>query len=386
MSRNSNINTTAAVKLVAMYFPQLHAIPENDEWWGEGFTDWVNVMSALRHYEDHHQPRVPLGKNYYDQSELDTMLWQVDLAKEYGIFGFCHYHYWFDGKQLLETPTNNLLNNKHVDFPFCLSWANETWSRRWDARESHILIQQTHPPVMESWKRHFDYLIRAWTDERAIRVDNKPVFIIYRPHHITEINQMLDFWRESAVKYGIEGLYFIAQKQYEHPLEESLENFDAEFQFQPFESIYSPDFESGTLKQNKWVQLLRALPESVQNYLRDLEYKYFHRLTFHEYDKVWKHAIRIREHTKLTTYPGAFIDWDNTARYKKRATIFKGASPERFEYWFTQLVKSMPKRNLPENLIFINAWNEWAEGAYLEPDETNGFRYLEAVKSALLNA
>jgi lipopolysaccharide biosynthesis protein len=385
MSRNSKISTTAAVKLVAMYFPQLHAIPENDEWWGEGFTDWVNVMSAMRHYEDHHQPRVPLNKNYYDQSELDTMLWQIDLAKEYGIFGFCHYHYWFDGKQLLETPTNNLLDNKHVDFPFCLSWANETWSRRWDARESHILIQQTHPPAVESWKRHFDYLIRAWTDERAIRVDNKPVFIIYRPHHITEINQMLDFWRESAVKYGLDGLYFIAQKQYEHPLEEALENFDAEFQFQPFESIYSPDFESGTLKQNKWVQLLRALPESVQNQLRNLEYKYFQRLSFHEYDKVWKHAIKIREHTRLTTYPGAFVDWDNTARYKKRATIFKGASPERFEYWFTQLVKSMPKRNLPENLIFINAWNEWAEGAYMEPDETHGFRYLEAVKNTLAN-
>ena len=385
MSRNSKISTTAAVKLVAMYFPQLHAIPENDEWWGEGFTDWVNVMSAMRHYEDHHQPRVPLNKNYYDQSELDTMLWQIDLAKEYGIFGFCHYHYWFDGKQLLETPTNNLLDNKHVDFPFCLSWANETWSRRWDARESHILIQQTHPPAVESWKRHFDYLIRAWTDERAIRVDNKPVFIIYRPHHITEINQMLDFWRESAVKYGLDGLYFIAQKQYEHPLEEALENFDAEFQFQPFESIYSPDFESGTLKQNKWVQLLRALPESVQNHLRNLEYKYFQRLSFHEYDKVWKHAIKIREHTRLTTYPGAFVDWDNTARYKKRATIFKGASPERFEYWFTQLVKSMPKRNLPENLIFINAWNEWAEGAYMEPDETHGFRYLEAVKNTLAN-
>lgn len=385
MVGNSNNKKPAVAKLVAMYFPQLHAIPENDEWWGEGFTDWDNVTAAMRHYEEHHQPRVPLNNNYYDQSELDTMLWQTDLAKEYGIFGFCHYHYWFDGKQLLETPTNNLLDNKQVDFPFCLSWANETWSRRWDAKEHHILIQQTHPPVKESWKRHFDYLIRAWTDDRAIRVDNKPVFVIYRPHRIPEIDQMLDFWRENAVKHGLEGLYLIAQKQYEHPLEEPLKNFDAEFQFQPFESIYSPDFESETLKQNKWVQLLRALPESVQSRLQDLEYRYFQRLTFHDYDKVWKHTIKIRKHAELTTFPGAFIDWDNTARYKKRATIFKGASPERFEYWFTRLVKSMPQRNLPENLIFINAWNEWAEGAYLEPDEKYGFRYLEAVKSALMN-
>jgi hypothetical protein len=314
------------------------------------------------------------------------MLWQTDLAKEYGVYGFCHYHYWFDGKQLLETPTNNLLENRHIEFPFCLSWANETWSRRWDAQESHILIQQTHPPVKESWKRHFEYLIRAWTDDRAIRVDNKPVFIIYRPHRIPEIDQMIDYWRENAVKHGLDGLYLIAQKQYEHPLDEPLKPFDAEFQFQPFESIYSPDFESATLKQNKWVQLLRALPESLQNRLRALEYRYYQRLTFHDYDKVWKHAIKVRQHPELTTYPGAFVDWDNTARYKKRATIFRGASPERFEYWFSKLIKSMPQRDLPENLIFINAWNEWAESAYLEPDETHGFRYLEAVKRALENA
>lgn len=375
-----------AVKLVAMYFTQLHAIPENDEWWGDGFTDWNNVRPAQPQFDDHHQPRRPMGNRYYDQSELDTLYWQVDLARTYGIHGFCHYHYWFDGKQLLETPTNLMLENRDLDFPFCLSWANETWSRRWDGQDRMILIQQTHPPEKERWKLHFDYLINAWSDDRAIRIDDRPVFVIYRPHRIERINDMLEYWRELAVKAGLKGLYFIAQKQYEHPLPESISGFDAEFQFQPFEAIYCPQFSGKSFKQSKWARLLRALPESFQDRLRELEHTYFKRLTFHEYDRVWEHAIKVREHDEMVTFPGAFVDWDNTARYKDRATVFKGASPERFEYWLSRLVATMPSRKLPDNFIFVNAWNEWAEGTYLEPDEKNGFRYLEAIQRVLANA
>ena len=161
-----------------MYFPQLHAIPENDEWWGKGFTDWNNVKSGFPQFEGHHQPRIPLNDYYYDQSKLETIKSQVELARTHGIYGFCHYHYWFDGKQLLETPTNLMLAHKEIDFPFCLSWANETWSRRWDAQEHHILIQQTHPPVKEKWKRHYDYLIQFWKDPLSIKFYGKHVFII----------------------------------------------------------------------------------------------------------------------------------------------------------------------------------------------------------------
>ena len=197
------------IKLIAMYFPQLHAIPENDEWWGKDFTDWINVKAAKPQFEGHYQPRVPLNSNYYDQSQLETLRWQIDLAKSHGVYGFCHYHYWFDGKQLLETPTNLMLANKDLDMPFCLSWANETWSKRWDGRDHDILIKQTHPPLKQRWKLHFDYLIRAWRDERAICVDGKPVFIIYRPHNIPEIENMLEYWRELAVEHSLKGLYFI---------------------------------------------------------------------------------------------------------------------------------------------------------------------------------
>lgn len=370
-------------KLIAMYFPQFHAIPENDAWWGKGFTDWDNVRVAQPQFDGHYQPRVPLNNNYYDQSEIETVRAQVELAKKFGIYGFCHYHYWFDGKQLLETPTDMMMEYAEIDFPFCLSWANETWSRRWDGRDHHILVQQNHPPTEESWRRHFNYLIKAWTDPRAIRVDNKPVFVIYRPHRIHKINQMIAFWRELAMKAGLDGLYLIAQKQYEFPNRDCLASFDAVFQFQPFESIYSPGFDGNTVRYSPMYKLVRKLPERLQDLLRGARAKFIKELTCHDYDAVWEQLIKIRNENGLTTYPGAFVDWDNTSRYKHRATIFNGASPERFKFWFEKLIASMPERNLSENLIFMNAWNEWSEGTYLEPDDRHGYQYLEAIKAVL---
>ena len=366
-----------------MYFPQFHAISENDKWWGKGFTDWDNVKAAEVQFDGHYQPRVPLDKNYYDQSKLETLRWQINLAKSHGIYGFCHYHYWFDGKQLLEQPTNLIMENKEIDFPFCLSWANETWSRRWEGRDYHILIQQNHPPEKESWKKHYDYLIKAWKDPRAIKVEGKPVFVIYRPQRIEKINDMLAFWRELAKEDGLPGLYFIFQKQYELPTKACLESFDAVFQFQPFEALYSPTFNTASIRHSFVFKLFRILPDYFQDIFRGLRTSYFTSLTFHDYEEVWKKIIEIRADQKLTTFPGAFVDWDNTARYKKKGILFKRASPSRFEKCFSDLVKTMPERNLPENLIFLNAWNEWSEGTYLEPDERYGYQYLEAVKKTL---
>lgn len=371
------------VKLIAMYFPQLHVIPENDEWWGKGFTDWNNVRAAKPLYEGHFQPRVPLDNNYYDQSRVETLCWQVDLAKRHGFYGFCHYHYWFDGKQLLETPTNLIMANKDIDFPFCLSWANETWSRRWNARDSHILIQQTHPPFKERWKLHYDYLIKAWTDPRAIKVGGKPVFVIYRPQRIEKIDEMLAYWRELAQQDGLPGLYFVFQKQYELPNRHCLNSFDAIFQFQPFETINSPAFDKQLFKHSLLFKLVRSLPERYQNKLRGFREAFVNEPTFYDYNIIWQQIVEIRRDPKLTTFPGAFVDWDNTSRYKKRATIIRSASPASFGAWFSKLVDTMPKRDLPENFIFMNAWNEWSEGAYFEPDQRFGYQYLEAVKKVL---
>jgi hypothetical protein len=367
-----------------MYFTQLHAIPENDEWWGTGYTDWNKVKTAAAQYAGHYQPRIPLNSNYYDQSDLKTIRWQVDLAKRHGIYGFCHYHYWFDGKQLLETPTNLMLENKDIEFPFCLSWANETWSRRWDGLGHHILMEQTHPPFEENWKRHYDYLIRAWTDPRAIKVDGKPVFVIYRPQHIEKIDEMLAYWRRLAMLDGLPGLYFIFQKQYELSTSEYVRSFDALFQFQPFESVNSPSYRRNLLHRVLMFGVIRKLPERYQVLVREFKSKLKGKLTFHDYDETWRKIVELRPDAQLTTYPGAFVDWDNAARYKERATIFKGASPEKFEAWLKKLLETMPSRNLPENFIFLNAWNEWSEAAYLEPDEKHGDAYLEAVKRLLV--
>jgi lipopolysaccharide biosynthesis protein len=377
------MSASAAVRLLALYFPQFHAIPENDEWWGKGFTDWVNVKRAQPQFRGHYQPRVPLGGRYYDQSEKETLAWQIDLAKRHGVSGFCHYHYWFDGKQLLETPTNIVLDNRELDLPFCLAWANETWSRRWDGRDHHILQEQTHKPDKAIWQRHFDYLMRAWSDERAIRIDGRPVFLIYRAHRIQHIAEMFDLWREQAHRRGLPGIYLIAIKQYEFPVPEVLRHFDATMQFQPFEAIFSPDFEGHVMETSRLVQLARLLPEKVQESLRAARYKLMPRLTFYDYDQVWKQILKVEREHGIPAFPGAFVDWDNTARYVRRARIFRNASPERFEYWFRQLVQATASRPANERFIFLNAWNEWAEGTYLEPDERYGHRYLEAVQRCL---
>jgi len=373
------------VKLLAMYFPQLHAIPENDAWWGKGFTDWVNVRKARPQFRGHYQPRVPQGGNYYDQSRKETLAWQIDLARRHGVHGFCHYHYWFDGKQLLETPTNLVMASKEkaFDFPFCLAWANETWSRRWDGRDHHILQEQTHRPDPAIWKAHFEYLFRAWSDERSVRVDGRPVFLVYRAHRITQIDRMFDLWREEAPRRGPPGLYLVAMKQYEFPVPDVLKHFDATMQFQPFESIYSPDFEKPALETSRALAPVRMLPDKVQDALRAIRYRFFSGLTFYDYDMVWKHILKVEREGGIPAFPGAFVDWDNTARYKNRARIFKGASPERFAFWFRQLVEITARRPHPEHLIFLNAWNEWAESTYLEPDERYGAKYLEAVRDAL---
>ncbi|MFC1811396.1 glycoside hydrolase family 99-like domain-containing protein, partial [Thermodesulfobacteriota bacterium] len=213
--------------------------------------------------------------------------------------------------------------------------------------------------------------------------DGKPVFVIYRPQHIDKIDEMLAFWRELAQQDSLPGLYFIFQKQYELPNTNCLNSFDALFQFQPYETISSPTNNKYSIRNPRLLKLVRSLPERYQDMLRDIRAKFARRLTFHDYEAIWRQIVEIRPEQKLTTFPGAYVDLDNTARYKNRARIIHGATPEGFSKWLSKLVDSMPQRNLPDNFIFLNAWNEWSEGAYLEPDERFGYQYLEAVKQVL---
>jgi lipopolysaccharide biosynthesis protein len=375
------------VKLVALYFPQLHRIPENDKWWGPGFTDWVNVKRAKPLYPGHRQPRVPLDHDYYDQSDPKVIRRQVAMAREHGISAFCHYHYWFNGKQLLETPTNLLMSMKDLDIEFCLSWANETWSRRWDGQDDRVLQLQTHPPTKEAWGRHFDYLIKAWTDPRALRINGKPVFLIYRPDKVQELGNMLDYWRERARAYDLDDLYFIGVVQYQLPPWKTLRHLDAAFMFQPFVSWFSLlEDEPAPLWRRHFSGAYQAAMKHVPVKLKAPILAMLEKRqgpTQISYEDVWQRIIDYKPERAVTTFEGAFVDWDNTARYGERAKIYTGANPERFQHWMGQLVDKVSRRPPDERIVFINAWNEWAEGAYLEPDTEMKDGYLRALKQVM---
>ena len=368
-------------KVVAFYLPQYHAIPENDLWWGAGFTDWVNIRRSKPLFAGHYQPREPEHDRYYDLSQVENIRWQIELARAHNIHGFCHYHYWFDGKQLLETPTNLFLADRTLDFRFCLAWANETWSKRWDGMDNHILQLQTHVPDRHRWERHFQYLIKAWTDERAIRINGSPLFIIYRPHKVLELGNLFDYWRTRARAHGIENLCFLTMKQFGFVDDACLKHFDGYIHFQPFDAMHSLSLDRPRLRRRIRVRL----PASIGWLLEEAAVAWqtrFGKPTIYNYDEVWSRIIRNTRAATANVYPGAFVDWDNTPRYGRRARVFSGVSPERFGYWIRELIAVAEAGPLPEPLIFVNAWNEWAEGTYLEPDRRHGTGFLRALRDA----
>jgi len=376
------LDEKTTVRLVAHYFPQLHPIPENDRWWGPGFTDWANVRRAQPLYAGHRQPRVPRD-GYYDQSRLEVVRRQVEQARDHGISAFCHYHYWFDGTQLLEAPTNLFLDHPELDLGICLAWANETWSRRWDGQDHLILIEQTHPEDRARWALHFDYLQRAFTDRRALSIDGRPLFLIYRPQRIPSLPQMLDYFRERAHAIGLSGLYLVAMDQSRPGDDEVHRHFDAQVRFEPFCTHYRlRERDRPTFR--KLVRVVRsALPASGVNLVQ----RALDRLddvvggpTRLDYARTWEEILARPLPSDRVVFPGAFADWDNTARYKRHATIFEGASPALFELGLRGLREKLAGRSPETQLVFINAWNEWAEGCYLEPDERWGEAWLEATR------
>ncbi|WP_028403413.1 glycosyltransferase WbsX family protein [Ectobacillus panaciterrae] len=345
------------MKIIAFYLPQFHRIPENDQWWGEGFTEWTNTRRAQPLFHRHYQPREPLNNYYYNLTDPTTRRWQAEIAKKYGIYGFCYYHYWFKGKQLLERPFNEVLRLGEPDFPFCLSWANESWTRTWDGGNNDILIGQEYGH-REDWKKHFDYLLKAFLDNRYIRINNKPVFLIYRPELIQHCEEMLNFWNDLAKEAGLDGIYFIRTLNGFPYVEKN--GFDASVEFEP---MY-------TLRHD-------YLPNP---HILDSPY----RPMFADYDATWDRIVsRVpQDKNNNPIIPGAFVDWDNTARLKKNALIYRGATPEKFGKYLSVRIQRA-KSIYNSNYLFINAWNEWAEGTYLEPDKRYGFRYLEEVKKAV---
>lgn len=355
------------MKIIAFYLPQFHCIPENDLWWGKGFTEWTNTKKAKPLFNGHYQPREPYNDNYYNLLDSETRKWQADLAREYGVYGFCYYHYWFSGKKLLEKPLELVLESGAPDFPFCLAWANEPWTRAWYAdREHEVLIDQKYGNQSD-WKDHFLYLLKAFSDKRYIRIDNKPVLLIYRPEAIDCCEEMLNYWNTLAKANGLEGIYYCRMLTC-YSKKEWNNRFDAQVEFEPG---YTVKVDPPGL----W-QVLRLIRRAAKKIL-GVNTKYL--LDIVDYDTIWRQIIQ-REH-KQKTFLGAFLDWDNTARKSHDPLIMEGATPEKFKAYLIKQLQRSRKNN--SEYIFINAWNEWAEGNHLEPDKRSGFSYLEAVRDAL---
>lgn len=370
------------MKIIAFYLPQFHNIPENDEWWGDGFTEWVNVKKAQPLYPDHCQPRVPQGKNYYNLLDDNVKIWQAELAKKYGIYGFCYYHYWFDGHMLLEKPMEQMLKNKNIDIPFCICWANEAWTKAWIG-ETKTLIPQRYGTKKE-WKEHFEYLLPFLKDSRYIKDDKgKPLFVIYRPEIIEVLNEMLDYWQILAQENGLPGLTF-AYQQIHFDLQKNKDDsrFDFNIEFQPAYAFHD-------MTANKF-KLLRGIKAKVAKIVEKYTGKDIRQIgrgsklmgfNFISYDAAWEKILSKKVFDEKAV-PGSFVDWDNTPRHGERGRIYIGANPEKFEKFMIQLIKKT-KNEYHKDMIFVDAWNEWAEGAYLEPDERFGEGYLKAVRNAL---
>ena len=372
------------MKIIALFVPQFHRVPLNDQYWGEGFTEWVNVRNARPAYEGHKQPRVPLNDNYYDLLDDEVKIWQKGLAQKYGIYGFCYYHYWFNGKKLLEQPCEQILMNKQIDLPFCFSWANEAWTMEWVGQKK-VIMPQFYGDKTE-WKEHFDYLLPFFKDERYIRHDGKPLLVLYRPEAIECLIPMLKYWRELAVINGLPGLTLANQSpEFSQDRHEGMNQFDLDIEFEPMTS-------NKHMYKNKFA-ILKRIRRAVMHFCErkfgwDLRRTGSHiirnitKTNRISYDLAWKNILT-RETYSEKTIPCAFVNWDNTPRYKERGQIYVGSTPAKFRKYLSQLIQRC-KSKYHKDMMFIFAWNEWGEGGYLEPDEENGYGYLEAVRDALI--
>ncbi|MBJ6801032.1 glycoside hydrolase family 99-like domain-containing protein [Geomonas propionica] len=352
-------------RLIAMYLPQYHPIPENDEWWGKGFTEWRNVAKAKPLFKGHYQPHVPADLSFYDLRLEETRIAQAELARQYGVHGFCYYHYWFNGRRLLETPLEAVLNSGKPDFPFCVCWANENWTRRWDGEEQHVLMKQDYSEADD--RNHIRDQFRVFRDPRYIRVNGKPMFLVYRTENIPDPAATARLWREEARAAGIGELYLVRVESIGNCDPASI-GFDAALEFAPDWQKKGPRIMP---EQNEKLPGLDLLNEVYRN-------NYVHR-----YDNL-ADEMMAKPDVAYKRFRCATPSWDNSARRQEGANIFVGSTPDKYRQWLEHVIAFTRHRfQGSERIAFVNAWNEWAEGNHLEPDQKFGRAYLEATKSVV---
>ena len=350
-------------RLIAFYLPQFHPIKENNEWWGDGFTEWTNVVKAKPLYPGHYQPRLPADLGFYDLRVPESREQQAVMARGYGIEGFCYYHYWFAGRELLERPFKAVVQSGKPDFGFCVCWANQTWTGIWHGAPDRVLIEQTYPGD-EDHRRHFASLLPAFADARHIRVDGKPVFVIYRPRGLPDPRRTTDLWREMAVKAGLAGLHLVG-------VDEDPEWQPAHFGFDASTTPQLPQ-RRGWISRRRPLQWLRQRYEMTRGYP-----------TIHQYEAVLRTLINTPPH-QPNNYPCLIPNWDNTPRSGSNGLVLHGSTPELFGRHVRDALEATRNVDAEHRLIFIKSWNEWAEGNYLEPDAQYGLRYLEVMRKEVL--
>jgi lipopolysaccharide biosynthesis protein len=356
-------------RALAFYLPQYHPVPENERWWGPGFTDWRNVARARPLFRGHEQPHVPADLGFYDLRVPETRESQAALAAAHGIAGFCYYHYWFQGRQVLEQPVREVLRSGRPDFPFALCWANEPWTRAWDGRSGEVLLGQEYSASDDV--EHLRHLLPAFTDPRYVRVAGKPLFLVYKAGALPDPRATADRWRAEAARAGLPGLYLCRVEHDDDRGDAAAIGFDASVDFQP-------DFAhlGVALRRDPLRRAARRLGIGAQVYRR-------HRV--YDYDTMVE-RMRARPPVDYKRFPGVTPGWDNTPRRQRQGILVRGSTPRAYGDWLRATVDSFTPFGPDEDLVFVNAWNEWAEGNHLEPSRRWGRAYLEATRDVLAPA
>lgn len=371
-------SSTLKAKAIAFYLPQFHPIPENDAWWGKGFTEWTNVTKSQSRFPGHYQPHLPTDLGFYDLRLDEVRVEQAELARRFNISAFCYYHYWFEGRRLLNRPLDQLLSSDDPNFPFFLCWANETWARNWDGLENQVLVKQTYSD--EDNANHMQFLLRVFSDHRYFKINGKPLFLIYRPSSIPNFLNVIRGWREAASEAGFPGLYVVGAKtgfvNTGNEFTASTFGLDAILDFQPNRDDFPV---AGNMKARIISLARKLLPDFLYQSIKSnasiskvIDYGDFTR------NKI----LKLKETGLEKVIPCVFPSWDNSPR-RSTPTIIQNDSPEVFGDWVSaacQAVQGLPE---DERVIFVNAWNEWAEGCHLEPDRKFGHSFLEQLSKNL---
>ncbi|MCX5784283.1 MAG: glycoside hydrolase family 99-like domain-containing protein [Elusimicrobia bacterium] len=351
-------------RVIAAYLPQYYPIPENDIWWGKGFTEWTNVGKAKPLFKGHYQPRVPADLGYYDLRVPETRQAQADMARECGIEGFCYWHYWFgNGKRLLDRPFKEVLKSGEPDYPFCLAWANSSWQGiDYGVKGQKLLIKQEYPGLKDH-EQHFYEILPALSDHRYIRVENKPLFLIFNPRHLPNPKEFIDCWQNLAVKNGLEGVYFVAQTS----------------DLPAIDPLINEGYDS--------VNIIRIShpPRYGISTIQKIKRKVFRELVRYNYKDAIKFFSGPEDYSEKVI-PSIFPNWDHTPRSGKKGYVLHGSTPELFKKHVEIVLKAVANKPTQKKIIYLKSWNEWAEGNYMEPDLMFGHGYLQALKECLIGS